>query len=290
MTPSAGGPGSNGSNGNGHTDADTSAATGGSAAHTEAIRDLLAGKHVCPFCGAQRASAEEGCPRCTMEDTTATRQATKARIGPWYVLQTRNPSAPGMKYSTLLALVAKGQVSARSIVRGPTTHQLWRFAAHVRGLSRVFGICYSCGEALARDSARCPHCERSQEPPSDPDLLLEPRGAAAAAPIETPPLRERQAYQREYELPPQPAAYPPPPARPQRGEYAERLRQLNSGEPGTIRPPRADMARRDNRMISGVDLASANMAAPRKNLSLVTAGRRPNVRSRDFASTITESP
>lgn len=150
-------------------------------------RDSLAGKPVCPFCGQQKAVAAEPCPRCTMEDTPATRQATKARIGPWYVLQHRSPSAPGMKYSTLLWLVAKGQVTPKSIVRGPTTYQLWRWAAHVRGVSREFGLCYSCGGAIEKAAEACAHCGRSQEPPSNPDVLLESRDAGATR---APVLRE----------------------------------------------------------------------------------------------------
>jgi type II secretory pathway pseudopilin PulG len=148
------------------------------------IRDALAGKQICPFCGSQNPAPASGapagpCPRCTMEDSAATRQATKARIGPWHVLQSRNPAAPGMRYATLLALVGKGQVTARSVVRGPTTHQLWRFAAHVKGLSREFGVCYSCGEPLAKTAAHCPHCDRSQEPTGNPDALLESRDPAS---------------------------------------------------------------------------------------------------------------
>ena len=152
----------------------TTPRSGGNSAASPA-RDALAGKHVCPFCGTVNPNASQPCPRCTMEDTPATRQATKTRIGPWYVLQSRNPAAPGMRFATLLALVAKGQITPKSVVRGPTTHQLWRFAAHVRGLSREFGLCYSCGEQIERQSTLCPHCERSQEPPPNPDTLLESR-------------------------------------------------------------------------------------------------------------------
>jgi hypothetical protein len=146
---------------------------------------------VCPYCGLVRARSEAvgACPRCTIEDSPQTRQATKARIGPWYVLQTRNPAAPGMKWSTLLALVKKGQVTPRSVVRGPTTHQLWRLAAQVKGLSREFGLCYSCGLEIARTTNQCPHCDRLQEPPANPDALLESREssgrrATMVAPIE----------------------------------------------------------------------------------------------------------
>ncbi|HWP41197.1 MAG TPA: hypothetical protein VNL70_09745, partial [Tepidisphaeraceae bacterium] len=139
----------------------------------EQLRQMLVGRHVCPYCGHQYAGGPEPCPHCTMEDTPVTRQATKARIGPWYVLQSRNPAAPGMKYATLLALIHKGQVTARSVIRGPTTHQLWRFAAHVRGVSREFGLCYSCSGSIDRTASICPYCQRSQQPPVDPDVLLD---------------------------------------------------------------------------------------------------------------------
>jgi len=139
----------------------------------EEIRDALAGRQVCPFCGLVKEHADGPCERCTMENTASTRQATKARIGPWYVLQGRNPAAPGMKFDTLLTFVQKGKIKPRSIVRGPTTHQLWRFAAHVRGLSREFGICYSCGGEIERTANLCPHCNRLQEPPVHPDVFLE---------------------------------------------------------------------------------------------------------------------
>jgi len=144
------------------------------------IRDAVDGRHVCPFCGAVREQSDGVCPRCTMENSPATRQATKSRIGPWYVLQSRNPAAPGMKFETLLAFIHKGRVKARSIVRGPTTHQLWRFAAHVKGLSREFGICYSCCEAIATTASICPHCNRSQELPANPDSFLETAEASPA--------------------------------------------------------------------------------------------------------------
>ena len=140
----------------------------------------LEGRYVCPFCGAVNETLEGPCPNCTMSNTAETRKATKSRIGPWYVLQSRNPAAPGMKYETLLGFVRKGRVKARSIVRGPTTHQLWRFACQVKGLSREFGLCYSCGGSIERDAQLCPQCNRLQDPPADPDVFVEGQGGAAA--------------------------------------------------------------------------------------------------------------
>src|SRR5688500_7404480 len=87
----------------------------------EQIGESQDGRVDCPFCGAVNDSEQAACPRCTMENSAATRKATKARIGPWYVLQTRNPAAPGMRFDTLLAFVRKGKVRPRSVVRGPTT-------------------------------------------------------------------------------------------------------------------------------------------------------------------------
>src|SRR3954453_7372226 len=53
----------------------------------QTVREYLVGKHVCPFCGTPNPVGVQPCPRCTMDDTPASRQATKSRIGPWYVLQ-----------------------------------------------------------------------------------------------------------------------------------------------------------------------------------------------------------
>ena len=92
------------------------------------------------------------------------------------------PRAPGMKFETLLSFVKKGRVKPTSIVRGPTTHQLWRFAAQVKGLSREFGVCYSCGTSIDRAASICPQCNRLQDPPPFPDVLLETGKEGAATP------------------------------------------------------------------------------------------------------------
>jgi hypothetical protein len=138
---------------------------------------------ICPFCGAKLVAGQQPCPNCLMHDTPGTRQATIARVGPWQLLNPRNPAAPGMKFETLVALARKGQVSAKSIVRGPTTDQLWRPAAKVRGLSREFGICHACNGRIEKTATKCPHCQRLQEPPLDPDMLLEHREHRAPRPI-----------------------------------------------------------------------------------------------------------
>jgi hypothetical protein len=159
----------------------------GSLVDAQQTRESLEGKHVCPYCGAVNESPAGPCPNCSLENTPAGRKATKSRIGPWYVLQRRNPAAPGMKYDMLLNFVRKGRVKPRTVVRGPTTHQLWRFAAHVKGLSREFGLCYSCGGKIEANCSVCPQCNRLQLPPLNPDALLE-SGDAESPPggVQTP--------------------------------------------------------------------------------------------------------
>jgi len=78
-----------------------------------------------------------------------------------------------MNFATLMVLVQKGRVTARSVLRGPTTGQFWRYAARVKGVSREFGLCWSCGGDVAKAARACPSCKRLQEPPLNPDVLLE---------------------------------------------------------------------------------------------------------------------
>jgi hypothetical protein len=72
-----------------------------------------------------------------------------------------------------MTLVQKGKVTARSVLRGPTTGQFWRHAAKVKGVSREFGLCWSCGGEITKTARACPSCKRLQEPPLNPDILLE---------------------------------------------------------------------------------------------------------------------
>ena len=133
----------------------------------------LAPEPVCPFCGLVKEKRSGRCPRCTMEDSPVTRQATQAKMGGWYVYQAHNPSTPGMNFSTLAALIRRGRVTRKSIVRGPTTGQFWRFAVRTKGVSREFGLCWNCGQTIDPKSRLCPRCKHWQEPPVNPDVFLE---------------------------------------------------------------------------------------------------------------------
>ncbi len=169
------------------------------ATHPPEVSDKTNG-YVCPFCGLEGEGSEHDelmpCVRCGIMDSAATRKATKQRIGPWHVRQSKNPWAPGMRWETLISLVRRGQVTATTIVRGPTTHQLWKRATRVKGLSREFGLCYSCGESIEKDANLCSHCNRLQEPPANPDVLLESRetgsSASSSSPAPAAPIRRER--------------------------------------------------------------------------------------------------
>lgn len=139
---------------------------------------------VCPFCGHKRDEANEPCPSCGLADNDQTRGATVARAGPWFLLQSRNPSAPGMRFTVLKELVRTGQVSAGSVVRGPTTQQLWTYAARVRGMAHYFGICWSCARRLPKPRPDeepedfCIYCGSLLSAPGNPDQQLEALGTS----------------------------------------------------------------------------------------------------------------
>jgi hypothetical protein len=166
------------------------------------LQNNTEGKHVCPFCGAVGLAAEGTCEHCKMDMTAASRAATKALIGPWYVLQPRLPAIPGITFVRLLGLVKKGRIHPHSVVRGPTTHQFWRFAGQVKGLSREFGICYDCGEELPTDADACPTCSCSQLPPANPDALLESNEPVSSSPItaETGPEQPDWSHDENIEI------------------------------------------------------------------------------------------
>lgn len=186
-------------------------------------RTAAAASSVCPFCGTVSEGPPGGpCRQCGMENTQATRTATRSKIGPWFVWQSRNPSAPGMNWATLTALIERGRITPRTIMRGPTTGQLWRFASRVKGVSREFGLCWHCGASIEKVARLCQACKRLQQPPVNPDVLLETDLPSSAPPQPAPRASGPAPETTEDVAIPSPAAggedeplehVPPPPRR-----------------------------------------------------------------------------
>ena len=144
----------------------------------EELRRQLSG-HVCPFCGHRNVDGRKPCEECEMIDADATRSATVRRVGPWFVRRDGNPHAPGMKFTVLRELTKQGGLAPDSVVRGPTTRQMWTFAARIRGLAHLFGLCWNCNRRLNVPAAGeepddfCLYCGALIEPPGNPDQQLE---------------------------------------------------------------------------------------------------------------------
>jgi hypothetical protein len=167
----------------------------------------LMGRHddlecLCPFCGAFNATVGKPCSNCQTEDNSASRAAVRQRGGRWFVLQTNQQNAPGMSFDELQSLVQQNRVTSRSVVRGPGTSHLWRLASKVRGLSREFRLCYSCGGEIETFETNCPHCDRSQAHPQE---AADASTSAAKKPI-TAKINSTQSSM-PMPKPPQPAVH-----------------------------------------------------------------------------------
>lgn len=135
----------------------------------------------------QRSRFEETVDMSYSDDTPDS-QPIKATAGPWQMLDSEHPSMAGINFDTLRQWIADRRVTARSVVRGPTTAQMWKPAAKVKGLSREFGICYNCEARVNPTASVCPHCNRSQTLPFDPDTLLDSDNSPAPMPASDRPI------------------------------------------------------------------------------------------------------
>jgi tetratricopeptide (TPR) repeat protein len=147
----------------------------------------------CVFCGHVIPRSADRCPQCRTSFSIAVRKASREIIGPWYYLDPRNPSGRGVMLETLLKMIEKGRLRPDSIVRGPTTHQDWMYAAETPRLAKYFGMCPHCfGEAKPEETF-CTHCQLN--------MNTRPADARPGIPpyLVKPPVH-RAAYETEMQL------------------------------------------------------------------------------------------
>jgi hypothetical protein len=149
------------------------------------------GKQVpCVYCGQIIERDADRCPHCRTSFSVAVRKASREVLGPWYYLDPRNPSGRGVTLETLLKMIEKGRLKPDSIVRGPTTHQDWLFAAETPRLAKYLGLCPHCFAEAKPEDTYCTHCQLSMnvrpgEPrPGIPASLVKTPFHAAAHEIE----------------------------------------------------------------------------------------------------------
>lgn len=112
---------------------------------------------VCPYCGAAQ-TAGRRCGRCKADFGALTRRATQNQMGPWYVRDEENSFRPGCSYESIVKMVDAGQVTRYSIIRGPTTSQLWTVARKTPGVAHLLGDCHHCNGKVEKGVTRCPGC------------------------------------------------------------------------------------------------------------------------------------
>ena len=140
----------------------------------------------CIYCGQIVSRREERCPHCRASFSTAVRKASREVLGPWYYLDARNPSGRGVTFETIIKMAEKGRIRPDSVVRGPTTHQDWMYAAETPRLAKYLGMCPHCFAEAKPEEAYCSRCQLNMNTrPADvrpgipPDLVGEPVHRAA---------------------------------------------------------------------------------------------------------------
>lgn len=137
---------------------------------------------MCPFCGLERSGGGGAvCEGCGVEDTPIARRRAQNAMGPWFV---RGGGSGGggaeaasvpRSFAWVVGEIDAGRVVAESVVRGPTTGQLWRFARSVPGVAVYVGRCHGCGALADRVEAVCPSCGADLHPAHErEDLGLGP--------------------------------------------------------------------------------------------------------------------
>lgn len=112
---------------------------------------------VCPYCGDAQPAAER-CRACGGRFDPMSRRATHNEMGPWFVRSPDRTYLPGCSYERMLRLIELGEITRYSVVRGPTTRQLWTVAKRVPGLAHLLGTCHECGERVDPAETHCTHC------------------------------------------------------------------------------------------------------------------------------------
>jgi len=122
----------------------------------------------CVYCGQVIARGSDRCPHCRTSFSLAVRRASREIVGPWFYLDPRNPSGRGVTFEMLIKMAEKGRLQADSIVRGPTTHQDWMYAAETPRLAKYLGLCPHCFASAKPEDTYCTSCQLNMnERPAD---------------------------------------------------------------------------------------------------------------------------
>ena len=140
----------------------------------------------CVYCGRIIERGVDRCPHCRTSYSFAVRKASREVVGDWFYLDPRNPSGRGVTFETLVKMVEKGRIRPDSVVRGPTTHYDWMYAAETPRLAKYLGLCPHCFAPAKPEETYCSNCHLNMnERPADarpgtpPEEIKDPYHKAA---------------------------------------------------------------------------------------------------------------
>ena len=139
---------------------------------------------LCPYCGNIQSHPTDRCRACAGFFDPLSVKVTHQMMGPWYIRDRNMPFRPGANYDVILKQAERGRIKPNTIVRGPTTRQLWSLARHVPGIAHKLGYCHGCGSGEVGPNAdECPECHVEFPTPLDSDSLgLGPKAIAFGQP------------------------------------------------------------------------------------------------------------
>ncbi len=112
---------------------------------------------VCPICG-ETQSESSLCTACGVSLVKDELLIAEGGIGPWWVRDETLPHNPGMTYDHLAHLAKCGKIERHTLLRGPTTRQLWMVARRVAGIAHLLKRCHDCGAHVSPKDRSCPEC------------------------------------------------------------------------------------------------------------------------------------
>lgn len=121
---------------------------------------------LCPYCG-EISSDMSRCGACGGHFDPLSRQASQNAMGAWFIRDPARPFRPGCSYETLRELVRRGKIGPETIIRGPTTHQFWTFAARAPSIANLLGRCHNCHSAVDPNAYMCASCGAAFTPETD---------------------------------------------------------------------------------------------------------------------------
>ena len=111
----------------------------------------------CPLCG-ETQYEQSVCKQCAARLDPDGLLLAEASFGPWYLRDEDQPFSPGMTYDILIRKVRDGVIENYTLLRGPTTRQLWKVANRVPGIAHLLGRCHACREHIDPKSLSCTTC------------------------------------------------------------------------------------------------------------------------------------